>query len=339
MNRISELLKKGYFVQNYEVIANLSEEEFQILISHLQKSNVPRILTEDDIKKILEEHKKVRYEINVESFEIEKNEIKISDIVNILKKRYERLSSYIKEELNFFNLISINKISKRYKTFSLIGIVYEIQNEKIVIEDLTSRIDVYLSEKCKSKIKNLDRDIVIGLKCVWENDKIVADEIFFPKFKEREFEILNKEVDVKLNICFNKDLSSFLDTSNRSVVIIFDEKIDKFFIDSSKVFLNPSYPIFKIWINNFLFLLIDGEKINFSLEKTLETRLIDSNISKLIEYRYKDDVFILTHLPYAIIVSNFEKEEINFDKKPFSFFLSKNKNYLIDLKQRIFSTI
>jgi len=343
MNRIAELMKKGYFVQDIKVITFLSElpdEDFNYLLNKLPKSNIPKTLTIEEISKIVEEGRKTKQKIiniKVEELKKRKEEIKILDVLEIYKKRYEKLSSILKSELSFFNLVSINKISKKLQFFSVVGMIYDIQQNKIVIEDLTSRVEVYLSEKIKDKIKFLDKDIVVGIKCRWDNEKIVAEDILFPEFKDKDFEIYkNLSLDVKLGIFSSPENSQ----GNVDFQIFLKDIKENYIIDSQKIFLNPGFLVFKFWLNEFLIVLINGDVVKeFNKDNFLKTRLLSSDVSKLLKYGYSDDMFLMEKLPYSVIILSAEKEGFDFSQIPHVLQLLKSKNYVIDFSNTTISTI
>jgi len=343
MNRISELMKKGYFVQDIKVItvlSELSDEEFRYLLNKLPKSNVPKVLTTEEILKIVEESKKIKQKtvnIKVEEFKKKGEEVKVLDVIDIYKKRYEKLSSLLKSELSFFNLVSINKISKRFQFFSVVGMIYDIQQNKIVIEDLTSKIEIYLGDKTKEIINFLDKDIVVGVKCRWENEKIVAEEIVFPTFKDKDFEIYkNLSFEVKLGIFSSLENLQ----ENVDVQIYLKDIQENYIVDSQKIFLNPNFLIFRVWLNEALIIIINGDILKeFNKDKFLKTRLLSFDVSKLLKYGYIDDVFLVEKLPYSIIVLNSEREEFDFLQHPYVFYLLKSKNYVVDFSNKTISTI
>lgn len=340
MNRITELMKKGYFVQDIKILSELSNEEFDYLINKLPKSNIPKVLTSEEIRKIVGERKEVKrksVDIRVEKFEIKKDEIRIIDVIEIYKKRYEKLSSLLKNELRFFNLISINKISKKHQFFSIVGMVYDIQQNKLVVEDLTSRVEIYLSEKVKEKANFLEKDIVVGVKCKWDSEKIVAEDILFPEFKDKDFEIYkNLNLDAKIGI-----LSSLENPIENIDVPIFLGGIQEdYMVDSQKIFLNTKFLIFRFWLNEFLFVIINGDILSeFNKDTFLRTRLLFSDVSKLLKNGYRDDAFLVENLPFSIIVLNSKKENFDFSQNPYVLHLLKSKNYILDFSNKSISTL
>ncbi|MEM5828045.1 MAG: hypothetical protein QW197_00875 [Candidatus Aenigmatarchaeota archaeon] len=329
MDRIIELLKKGYLVRDSKYILSLSDDEFKLLLNSLPKSQEPKVLEKNEIEKILREAKKKIYKISM-IFPTLHTEIKIIEYIEIIKRRYEKLSEIIKNDVLFLNPISINKISKRFKTFSIIGILYSVRDEKIVIEDLSSRVEVKLSEKAKSYLKYLREDIVIGAKCFFEDSQIVFEEIFFPEFKQKDFEKVSKQnsnLDLKIGFFTEK-----IESEDKGDVNIFLADENK--VEENTIYLDRKIPIHRFFIEDFFFVAIDSNKIGFDLDFFLKTRLITPKFEEFV--KYKDDMALLLQLPNVFIVYNSNKDRANFvDTNPLMIEIPKNlKNCLIDFKEK-----
>ncbi|MEM0324519.1 MAG: hypothetical protein QXW35_01310 [Candidatus Aenigmatarchaeota archaeon] len=324
MNRILELMKKGYFVQDPQILSLMNDEEFERFLFFLPKSNEPKILKKEDVITFLQ---KISKKISIRILEPQiKQKISNLDLLNILRERYNFLSSIIKKKLLFFNLISINKISKKYRTFSLIGMVYEIDGKKITIDDLSSKIDVWIEDE--EKLKLIEEDCVIGVKCYWKDDEIYVNEVIFPEFEEKNN--LEEIKELRIGI-FNRDIDTDAD-----VIIQLDKETK---ISKNKLYVNSSFPVHQIYVNNSLILLVDLRHVNFSIEKFLKLRLVTSKSSKILDFG--GDFFLIKDKPSLIITLNSDREEINKINDIFLIHLANSleNNYLIDLKEEIFIKI
>ncbi|MEM5820258.1 MAG: hypothetical protein QW678_01230 [Candidatus Aenigmatarchaeota archaeon] len=318
MNRIFELMKKGYFVQDPQILSLMDDEEFKKFLLFLPKSNEPRILKKEDVITFLQ---KIRREISIRIFEPQiKQKISNLDLLNILRERYNFLSSIIKKKLLFFNLLSINKISKKYRTFSLIGMVYEINGKKITIDDLSSKIDIWIEDE--EKLKLIEEDCVIGVKCYWKNDEIYVNEVIFPEFEEKNN--LEEVKEFRIGI-FNKDIDIDVD------IVIQLDKENK--ILKNKVYVNSSFPVHQIYVNNSLILIINLRHVKFNINKFLKLRLVTSKSQEILNFG--GDFFLIKNKPSLIITLNSNKEEINKIDDIFLVNLTNlsENNYFIDLKE------
>ncbi|MEM0476058.1 MAG: hypothetical protein QW367_00250 [Candidatus Aenigmatarchaeota archaeon] len=318
MNRIFELMKKGYFVQDPQILSLIDDEEFKKFLLFLPKSNEPRILKKEDVITFLQ---KIRREISIRIFEPQiRQKISNLDLLNILRERYNFLSSIIKKKLLFFNLLSINKISKKYRTFSLIGMVYEINGKKITIDDLSSKIDIWIEDE--EKLKLIEEDCVIGAKCYWKNDEIYVNEVIFPEFEEKNN--LEEVKEFRIGI-FNKDIDTNVD------IVIQLDKENK--ILKNKVYVNSSFPVYQIYVNNSLILIINLRHVKFNINKFLKLRLVTSKSQEILNFG--GDFFLIKNKPSLIITFNSDKEEINKIDDIFLVNLTNlsENNYFIDLKE------
>lgn len=345
-NRITELIKKGYFVQDINHILTLNDEEFLTLINLLPKTKTPKILTKEEIINILNKNKitTFQYDIKIKKVEL-KSKITITDVISILKNRYNFLSSIIKKRLSFFNLLSINKISKKHKSFSIIGCVYKVSENKITLDDFSSKIDVNIYNK--EYLKIIEEDCIIGAKCHWDNDTIICDEVIFPEFEtnnnENNFKKLEEEIKkIKLEFITQNNLvlqtADVMDKDQNKITIILDMEYK--LLSNNIIFLNASIPVNQIFINNFLFLVIDRQFVNFNFEKFVKLRLIESKIEKTI--KFGNDIFLVEELPTSIILLNSNINSFEERNNIFLINVSKEtKNFVVNFDKQtieIFNT-
>lgn len=109
------------------------------------------------------------------------------DFVNYFRLRFNELRNFLKER-NLENLASINKISKKRQSISIIGMVYNkriSKNKNIIldVEDPTGRISVLINKdknEVYEKAKNALPDDVIGVRGFGDAEIIFANDIIYP---------------------------------------------------------------------------------------------------------------------------------------------------------------
>lgn len=93
--------------------------------------------------------------------------VSAEDLANIFMKRYEKISAILSEKKELMNLISINRIPKQAKRFSLIGMVREADpvEKSLVVEDMTGTAALYVSGDAAQDLVYVVEDEVVGLIC------------------------------------------------------------------------------------------------------------------------------------------------------------------------------
>ena len=104
-----------------------------------------------------------------------KEKVSVLDYHSLRIKRYEYFQKVLRSRIELVNLISINKITPRTKVFSLIGMVSKINDDSVVLEDLTGQIEVKFIKK-----EFLVEDEVIGVVCNKKNEEILVKKTIFP---------------------------------------------------------------------------------------------------------------------------------------------------------------
>jgi DNA polymerase II small subunit/DNA polymerase delta subunit B len=148
------------------------------------------------------------------------------DILKFFHERYDFFRKILEKRIDLVNLISINRISKKLRKFSIIGMISDKnEDEKSVeVEDLTGTTTIFLNEK---NFNLLPFDAVVGFVCEKRDDKIIAEDIIFPDIP------LKKEVSKTSSDIYCLFVSDFhLDSSQ-------NYKFFEKFLDSVK---NLSYP-------------------------------------------------------------------------------------------------
>ncbi|MEM5832023.1 MAG: hypothetical protein QXP52_02395 [Candidatus Aenigmatarchaeota archaeon] len=324
MNRSLELIKKGYLIQDKnlsDLLSKISDEDFKKILDVLPKTTEPKVLKKEDILRLMGK----TYNIKILTPK-GKEKITIIDVVNIMKSRFDFFLPILKKKLSFFNLLSINKISKKYRVFSIIGIVYKIYDNKITLEDMTGKVEVVVEDK--NLLKYIEEDCVIGAKCYWNNNVIIANEIIFPEYENNQEKEINLE---KINVFFES--SNFKLDEIFDISIVFCNEENK--ILNNVVYLNNRTPIHRILVNECLILFINENFIKFDFEKFYKLRLIKSSINQTI--KFGTDLFLIQEKPNIIFLYNSNLNKIEERNKIVLINIKNNQSKIcIDLKNREF---
>lgn len=156
MNLIKEYVKKGILLSP-QAYARLKKERKE---DGLRK-------TRDLVLDLLEP----KIKIIKKSPELKK--VHVSDIIKTYNKRFFFLREQIIKKMDEQNLVSINKISSGKN--SVVGMVSNIFNDKITLEDPTGEIEVVVNSEEK-----LVLDEVVGIIGRLNKGEIVAEKIIFP---------------------------------------------------------------------------------------------------------------------------------------------------------------
>jgi DNA polymerase II small subunit/DNA polymerase delta subunit B len=134
------------------------------------------VVTLDLIKSVLPEDVVV-----IKEFKEEPRKVSVDDLVKMLRKRYENISEILLKRLDLVNLISIGKITKKSKKFSLICLVRDKNPDKrsLLVEDGSGEVEVFFTEDLED-FKFIVLDEVVGLVCETVNDMIFVRKVVFP---------------------------------------------------------------------------------------------------------------------------------------------------------------
>jgi hypothetical protein len=291
MNIISKFLEKGYFIDK-DVILNFSENELNFVLEKLEKTNIPKKITVEEIKKLLESEK----------FQIinlrKKGEFSIFEFSKILKERYEYFFSILSQK-TLVPIYSINKL-KNVKKYGIIGFVFEIREKEIDVEDLTGKVELKNEKNFK-----VWKDSCLLFIC---SDEYI-EEVIYPEIDYKEFSsTLFVGYEKKLNIPSILFSSEVLNEKN-TLKINFD------FQD-----------VFQVKFGNELIILIDSSKVDFEREKFQKTRLIITEAERIL--KYGRDMYLVKDKPSLIILANSDETKI-IDEKPLTVKLKEKSNIMI----------
>jgi DNA polymerase II small subunit/DNA polymerase delta subunit B len=159
----------NYFLSNQDKI-NLF---FQAIKDLKEK---PLVVTKQFVEKTL--FKEPRIEI-LKKFSQPTGVFSTGDIMKFFQERYEFVRKKLEKRVDLINTISINRISKKTRKFSIIGMVNERNEEEksIEVSDLTGTTTIFLDKKI---FDILPVDTVAGFVCEKKDDKITAENVIFP---------------------------------------------------------------------------------------------------------------------------------------------------------------
>ena len=163
---------KYFFIKNILLTPDALKEiiKKEIELENLIKLNKFVIEVEDIFKE--------KYNLN---FKIIKNlsskpkEVTTQDFIKFYTSKYEKMKKIFIEKMGE-NFLSFNKIPFSKKEIFLIGIVKDINDKTIELEDTTASIKVIFDRK----IDNLELDDAIAVKGNCEAKIVYASDLFFP---------------------------------------------------------------------------------------------------------------------------------------------------------------
>jgi hypothetical protein len=292
MRIVEEFLKKGYFLDS-NVLNTFSEHELVFVLEKLEKSSEPKKLTVEEIKKLLESEK-----FQILNFR-KRGEFSIYDFERILVERYNYFFKILSKKtfLPIFSILNANKTKK----YAIIGFVFEIKNDEIVVEDLTGSISLNNVKKFK-----IWKDCCCLFVCEGEN----IEEIFYPELSYKEF---------SSSIFIGSELKTNIPS------IIFSDKTSS---EKNILFINfEEQDFFQIKFGNEVILLIDNSKIDFEKEKVFKTRLLVTEAEKIV--KFGNDIYLIKEEPSLIILANSDETKI-IDKTPLTIKMKEKENLLIN---------
>jgi hypothetical protein len=292
MKIVEEFLKKGYFLDT-NVLNIFSEHELVFVLEKLEKSSEPKKLTVEEIKKLLESEK-----FQILNFR-KRGEFSIYDFERILVERYNYFFKILSKK-TFLPIFSISNV-KKIKKYAIIGFVFEIKNNEIVVEDLTGTISLNNVKKFK-----IWKDCC----CLFVCEEGNIEEIFYPELSYKEF---------SSSIFIGSELKTNIPS------IIFSDKTSS---EKNILFINlKEQDFFQIKFGNEVILLIDSSKIDFEKEKVLKTRLLVTEAEKIV--KFGNDIYLIKEEPSLIILVNSNETKI-IDKTPLTIKMKEKENLLIN---------
>jgi len=248
------------------------------------------------------------------SYDKKPKKIVVSDFISYFNRRFETLSQFLRQRVEFSRAISINRLKSKQEreSVSVIGLVFEksiTKNNNIILklEDPTGNISVLFRNDKKElfeQAKDVVLDELIGIEGFTSKDIIYANQIYFP------------------DIPLVKELKK--SPVDESVVLLGDPHF------GSKVFLKQEFEDFLEWINQrkgneeqrnlaskikYMILvgdLVEGVGIYPDQEKDLAILDIKEQYGQFIEYLKK----IPQHIQIFICPGNHDVGRISEPQQP-----------------------
>lgn len=171
-------LKNGFQISKSAL--GLVSEDQKTIISSLKKMNPrPFIITEQHIKKVLENTSSKPTNTEAEKmYNFRETPIRVSDYVKGLSVHYEKIKLLLLKQMASKKLVSINKITPRTITFSIIGLVRKKNDESVLVEDPTGEMSLYFDKDMKNELEKISLDDVIGVQCKKIRERCYVKKVF-----------------------------------------------------------------------------------------------------------------------------------------------------------------
>jgi len=158
----------------------LVPEDPKKIISHFKKTSPrPFIITEQHIKNFLGDISKKPTPLKtIKEYALNRGPIHVKDYVKGISTHYTKIKPLLLKQMALEKLVSINKITARTLTLSIIGLVRKKNNNSILIEDPTGETSLYFDENIKKELKNISLDDVIGVRCKKIKEKYYVKRVF-----------------------------------------------------------------------------------------------------------------------------------------------------------------
>jgi DNA polymerase II small subunit len=202
---VKTLIEHGYqpHPNSIQILLENSEKLGMIIKSLKTLQPRPVVVTGDIVKKILTEkqqetytqEKKLETKVEIlETFQVKKTKYNVDDFVNYFNSRYNKIKKLLSKRLDLTNLISINKLTQRTKSFSIIALVREKNenNKYMIVEDMTGELQVFFSDP---QFNEIIPDDVVGLRCEKKDSKYMVTGVVWPDIPlKRNISCIDKEL-------------------------------------------------------------------------------------------------------------------------------------------------
>lgn len=160
---IQKFISDGFQLNSESLKFFLSnQEKIEPLITKLKNLTPrPTTITKQHILDLLSE---AEAEVKVmQAFPKTNKTFTTNEVAEISQNRYNAIKKFLTNRVDLPNTVSINKISNKLKEFSIIARVSEIQDGKLVLEDLTKQITANISTEASQDSKLLIEGEVAGI--------------------------------------------------------------------------------------------------------------------------------------------------------------------------------
>lgn len=213
--------------------------------------------------------------------EVKRVRISITELLDYSRARYSFISNLLRKRFELVNLLSINKIKRRTRKFSLIGVVKQIESNFFTLEDSTGFIRVFAPEE---KIRELVLDEIIGVVCRRDGERIIVEKLVYP--------------DVPMAKRVKKSSREVLVSSrmaSKDVVVLPKGEVARVELDGVRIVVVDSKVISKYSIGN--------ESLTKTCLRLVKKRHLNPSF-KFLSRMSKTDPFLLREPPDLVIVKN-----------------------------------
>lgn len=302
------------------------------------------------VKEIMEKGKRIDIEVRPLPKSKQQKKIEINDVVDYLLRRYQKISAFLSNRIELANLISIGKIKGKISSFSIVGLVREVDRErgKILLEDPTGQIEIFFENP--EELKFVVPDEVIGIFCAKKGGFFVGKRIVFPDVPiRRQIKRTNK----KIYLLFVCDADKCEKAKEKITKVVKDKDVVVVGFGSSKKFLNGISKqtlktieigekglAVKIRIGSVRVLCLYKEPIEKYSElfgtdsiETLNQLLKKRHLDPIFNFDFSDETFLLEEEPDIIAVGGLPPGIKNY-KGITLVACDKNMGWIIDLSTR-----
>jgi len=316
-----------------EGAVKIIEKDPEYFLEEIENFNPrPFIITEQVAKKIVESKKEKNLEVRLlQKTTFRKDVLKPDDFIRKFLEIYEKISKILIENKKLVKLISINKISEKTETFSIIAMVREKNKTNLILEDKTGEIVAFPDENLKDEIETIELDDVLGFVC--ENkDRIYIKEVIFPDIPINR-DINTTEKDARLFYFYKPSLLN-QDEINKIFEILRNLKKQKFIFIYGGWEDRESTNIF-----GEVQLIPDEEEMmifeigNVTLMSIKECEIVNVLRKRLLKTSNQLDTFVLEKIPDIIFSKNGTYYK-NYKGTTILSLDKKDKYFVVNLKTR-----
>ena len=341
---IKFFLKHGYQLSNSALPFVMSSPE-KVVKGLNGFEPRPFIVTEHHVKKFLGETPRQAIDLKLlKEFKPCLSKFTVDDVVTHFLSTFDKTKKIILEHMPAEELISINKITPKTKSFSIIAIIKEIFEDQIVVEDSTGEVSLIFDKEIKQKLNCIEIDDIIGIFCKKNENKIYIKDIIYPDLpitgdvnKTSEEAVVVFLFNPKEDV-INQKLFEIISPEKTFFVFIFQDKnITKDFPKNVTLTFIPKNSTPKLFqLDKIKILTITDSWFEKKDEKNVDPILHSlkrRNITPILNC-IKNDNFVVDQAPDVVLSSSGKNGYKNYKGTTIISNSDSQKVYLINLKTR-----
>lgn len=210
---------------------NIDNKKTKKLNAILKEVETPETKVEFEVQK---EHSSTSVVV-VKSYKDKTKKRELKDFVQYFKNRYEAIKKILQSRQELQDATSINRVLSRTgrEELSIIGLVYSKSKTKngnilLSLEDPTGKVSVLISQNYPELIQageDICEDEVIGIRGVYGNGIIFANQVVFPdimnseakKSEDEVYAAFISDLQIGSNLCLIEDIKKFVSWLNGNV--------------------------------------------------------------------------------------------------------------------------